>query len=115
MVDGAVPDIDIKTLVDKINSLQTEVKDYKTKINELQTEIDRLKGRNKELEDLFEGLVVPEGPWTVPTEVPQGYTIKGLETPINSASETRTIEIVSTKDKELTVCLLYTSPSPRDS
>lgn len=103
LIDGSDPSANIKTLVDKINSLQTEVNSYKNKVNELQAEIDRLKGRNKELEDLFDGLVVPEGPWTVPTEVPQGYTIKGLETPINNASETRTIEIVSTKDKELTV------------
>lgn len=103
LVDGTDPSANIKTLVDKISSLQTEVNNYKNKINELQAEIDRLKGRNKELEDLFDGLVVPEGPWTVTTEVPQGYTIKGLETPINNASETRTIEIVSAKDKELTV------------
>lgn len=103
LVDGAVPDVDIKTLVDNINSMKTEVEGYKTKVNELQAEIDRLRGRNKELEDLFDGLVIPEGPWTVPTEAPQGYTIKGLESPINNASETRTIEIVSAKDKELTV------------
>lgn len=103
IVDGSDPSANIKTLVDKISSLQTEVNNYKNKIKELQAEIDRLKGRNKELEDLFDGLVVPEGPWTVPTEAPQGYTIKGLETPINNASETRNIEIVSAKDKELTV------------
>lgn len=103
LVDGSDPSANIKTLVDKISSLQTEVNSYKDKVNELQAEIDRLKGRNKELEDLFAGLVVPEGPWTVPTEAPQGYTIKGLETPINNASETRTIEIVSATDKELTV------------
>lgn len=103
LVDGTDPSANIKTLVDKINSLQTEVNNYKNKIKELQAEIDRLKGRNKELEDLFDGLVVPEGPWTVPTEAPQGYTIKGLESPINNASETRTIEIVSATDKELTV------------
>lgn len=103
LVDGSDPSANIKTLVDKISSLQTEVNSYKDKVNELQAEIDRLKGRNKELEDLFDGLVVPEGPWTVPTEAPQGYTIKGLETPINNASETRTIEIVSATDKELTV------------
>lgn len=103
LVDGSDPSANIKTLVDKISSLQTEVNSYKDKVNELQAEIDRLKGRNKELEDLFDGLVVPEGPWTVPAEAPQGYTIKGLETPINNASETRNIEIVSTKDKELTV------------
>lgn len=103
LVDGTDPSANIKTLVDKISSLQTEVNNYKNKINELQAEIDRLKGRNIELEDLFDGLVVPEGPRTVPTEVPQGYTIKGLENPINNASETRNIEIVSTKDKELTV------------
>lgn len=103
LVDGAAPDVDIKTLVDKINNMKTEVDGYKKQVAELQAEIDRLKDRNKELEDLFDGLVVPEGPWTVPTEVPQGYTIKGLETPINNASETRTIEIVSATDKELTV------------
>lgn len=118
LVDGAVPDVDIKTLVDNINSMKTEVEGYKTKVNELQAEIDRLKGRNKELEDLFEGLVVPEGPWTVPTEVPQGYTIKGLESPINNASETRNIEIISATDKELTVDnfdIVITNPlkSPR--
>lgn len=103
LVDGAAPDVDIKTLVDKINNMKTEVDGYKKQVAKLQAEIDRLKGRNKELEDLFDGLVVPEGPWTVPTEVPQGYTIKGLETPINNASETRTIEIVSATDKGLTV------------
>ena len=118
LVDGSDPSANIKTLVDKISSLQTEVNSYKDKVNELQAEIDRLKGRNKELEDLFDGLVVPEGPWTVPTEVPQGYTIKGLESPINNASETRTIEIVSATDKELTVDnfdIVITNPlkSPR--
>lgn len=118
LVDGTDPSANIKTLVDKINSLQTEVNNYKNKIKELQAEIGRLKDRNKELEDLFDGLVVPEGPWTVPTEVPQGYTIKGLENPINNASETRTIEIVSTKDKELTIDnfdIVITNPlkSPR--
>lgn len=105
MVDGAGPDTSAN--LDKINQqlkdLQAEVDGYKKQVAKLQAEIDRLKGRNKELEDLFDGLVVPEGPWTVPTEAPQGYTIKGLETPINNASETRTIEIISTKDKELTV------------
>lgn len=34
---------------------------------------------------------------------PEGYTIKGLETPINNDSEVREIEIISTKDKELTI------------
>lgn len=34
---------------------------------------------------------------------PEGYAIKGLETPINNDSEVREIEIISTKDKELTI------------
>lgn len=103
LVDGAAPDVDIKTLVDKINNMKTEVDGYKKQVAKLQAEIDRLKGRNKELEDLFDGLVVPEGPWTVPVEAPEGYTIKGLKNPINNPTEVREIEIVSTKDKELTV------------
>lgn len=105
IVDGAGPDTsaNLNKLNQQLKDLKDEVNGYKKQIAELQAEIDRLRGKNKELEDLFEGLVVPEGPWTVPTEVPQGYTIKGLETPINSASETRTIEIVSSKDKDLTV------------
>lgn len=105
IVDGAGPDIiaNLDKLNQQLKDLQTEVDGYKKQVAKLQAEIDRLKGRNKELEDLFDGLVIPEGPWTVPTEVPQGYMIKGLENPINNASETRTIEIVSAKDKDLTV------------
>lgn len=49
------------------------------------------------------GSETQDSSYKIPITAPEGYTIKGLETPINNDSEVREIEIVSTKDKELTI------------
>lgn len=49
------------------------------------------------------GTETQDNSYKIPVKTPEGYKIKGLETPINNDSEVREIEIVSTKDKELTI------------
>lgn len=64
------------------------------------TVIEKVKVGKSSIES---GTETQDNSYKIPVKTPEGYKIKGLETPISNDSEVREIEIVSTKDKELTI------------